>query len=80
MSYALGNITYADTPGDWGLEHFSTAHDDAYILPVLRRAKALVRPPLAAFELKTTRSQLPQHGVVLELSRSWQLPPPRAVH
>ena len=23
--------------------------------------------------LKTTRSQLPQHGVVLELSRSWQL-------
>jgi hypothetical protein len=40
-SYALGNITYADTPGDWALEHFSTDHDDAYILPVLRRAKEL---------------------------------------
>jgi glucosylceramidase len=41
ISYAPGNITYADTPGDWDLEHFSTAHDDAYILPVLRRARQL---------------------------------------
>jgi hypothetical protein len=41
LSYALGNITYADTPDDWSLNHFSTAHDDSYILPLLRKAKAL---------------------------------------
>ena len=40
-SYQPGNLTYADTPGDWALTQFSTAHDDAYILPVLRRARQL---------------------------------------
>jgi O-glycosyl hydrolase len=41
VSYAAGNVTYADTPNDWNLAHFSTAHDDAYILPVLRQARKL---------------------------------------
>jgi len=41
MSYGPGNVTYADTPGDWALAHFSTDHDDVYILPVLRQARLL---------------------------------------
>ena len=38
-----GNITYADTAGDWSLEHLSIDHDDAYILSVLRRARRVAR-------------------------------------
>jgi glucosylceramidase len=43
ISYAHGNITYADKPDDWPLAHFTTAHDDAYILPVLRKARQINR-------------------------------------
>jgi hypothetical protein len=45
---------------DWELEHFSTAHDDSYILPVLRRAlqinpslKIVASPWTAPLWLKT---------------------------
>lgn len=71
ISYAVGNITYADTPDDWTLEHFSTSHDDAYILPVLRRAwqlnrnpdvKIIASPWTAPLWLKTGHQVAPQIG------------------
>jgi glucosylceramidase len=69
VSYADGNITYADTRDDWSLEHFSTSHDDAYILPVLRRARQLnpdvkivASPWTAPLWLKTGHQVAPQIG------------------
>jgi hypothetical protein len=65
----VGNITYADTPGDWGLQQFSTAHDDAHTLPVLRRARELnpdlkivASPWTAPLWLKTGEQRAPQIG------------------
>jgi glucosylceramidase len=69
MSYASGNITYDDTPGDWALEHFSTAVDDAHTIPVLRRARSLnpnvkvvASPWTAPLWLKTGRQAPPVIG------------------
>ena len=39
--YSRDVFSYDDTPGDSAMQHFSTAHDDAYILPILREARAL---------------------------------------
>jgi len=36
--FALKNYTYADTPEDDRLEHFSIAYDEAYIIPLLQQA------------------------------------------
>ena len=69
VSYAVGNITYDDTPNDWSLQHFTTRHDDAYILPVLRRARQLnpsvkivASPWTAPLWLKTGHQVAPQIG------------------
>ncbi len=39
--YSRNLFSYDDAAGDSAMQHFSTAHDDAYILPVLREARAL---------------------------------------
>jgi glucosylceramidase len=39
--YSVSVFNYDDVPGDTSLQHFSVAHDDAYILPMLREARAL---------------------------------------
>lgn len=39
--YSRDVFSYDDVPDDTGLTHFSTAHDDAYILPILREARKL---------------------------------------
>lgn len=39
--YSRDAFNYDDVPGDFAMAHFSTAHDDAYILPTLRKARAL---------------------------------------
>lgn len=39
--YSLDAFNYDDVSGDSAMTHFSTAHDDAYILPILREARAL---------------------------------------
>jgi glucosylceramidase len=43
--YALKAYNFDDIPGDATLSHFSIAHDQAYILPMLRQARA-VRPDM----------------------------------
>jgi glucosylceramidase len=43
--YARSAYSFDDTPNDVNLNHFSIAHDQAYILPMLRQARA-VRPDL----------------------------------
>jgi glucosylceramidase len=43
--YALRAYSFDDTPGDVSLDHFSVAHDQDYILPILRQIRA-VRPDL----------------------------------
>eukprot|EP01050_Picozoa_sp_SAG11_P000433 SAG11_NODE_13_length_26388_cov_67.360341_5_plen_640_part_00 len=69
MSYATGNITYDDTPGDWNLQHFSTAVDDVHTIPVLKRARSLnpavkivASPWTAPLWLKTGHQSPPQIG------------------
>jgi glucosylceramidase len=39
--YSVSVFNYDDVPGDTSLQHFSVAHDDAYILPMLREARAI---------------------------------------
>jgi glucosylceramidase len=39
--YSRSTFSYDDTAGDTSLAHFSTAHDNAYILPLLQQAKQL---------------------------------------
>lgn len=39
--YSRDAFNYDDVAGDSAMAHFSTAHDDAYILPTLREARAL---------------------------------------
>lgn len=36
VSYNTGNLTYDDTWEDYSLQHFSTARDDEFLIPVLR--------------------------------------------
>ena len=43
--YSTQIYNYDDAPGDTKLEHFSIAHDEVYILPILRQARA-IRPDL----------------------------------
>ena len=69
MSYNAGNITYDDTPGDWDLQHFSTAVDDAHTIPVLKRARSLnpavkivASPWTAPLWLKTGHQVPPRIG------------------
>lgn len=37
--YSRTVYSYAETPGDWNLAHFSIAHDRNYILPMLNEAR-----------------------------------------
>ena len=46
--YSAELYSYDDTPDDTSLAHFSTARDDAYILPMLREVLS-VRPDLYVF-------------------------------
>ena len=46
--YSRQLYSYAETPGDLALEHFSIAHDRAEVLPVIREALA-VNPELYLF-------------------------------
>jgi glucosylceramidase len=39
--YSRSTYSYDDTAGDTSLSHFSVAHDNAYILPILQQAKQL---------------------------------------
>ena len=39
--YSRAVFSYDDVAGDSAMAHFSTAHDDAYILPTLREARSL---------------------------------------
>ena len=41
--YSRDVFSYDDVPGDMALEHFSIAHDEAYILPTLRDAGKINR-------------------------------------
>ncbi|WP_419806832.1 glycoside hydrolase family 30 protein [Terriglobus sp.] len=51
--YSRDLFNYDHVAGDTGMAHFSTAHDDAYILPTLRAARA-IQPDL--FLLSSTWS------------------------
>jgi glucosylceramidase len=39
--YSRSTFSYDDTAGDTSLSHFSTSHDNAYILPLLQQAKQI---------------------------------------
>jgi glucosylceramidase len=65
--FSLTNYTYDDTAGDTTLQHESIAHDEAYIIPVLRdiiqvagseRIKIMSTPWTAPAWMKTSNSFL----------------------
>ncbi len=47
--FSLGNYAYDETPDDTALEHFSLAHDEEAIFPLIREARAVAGPDFQLF-------------------------------
>lgn len=47
--FSVGSYSYDDTPGDYNMSHFSIAHDEALIIPLVRRMLDMAGPAMRVY-------------------------------